>query len=572
MVVTASRGAQRVQEAIASTTLISRADLERAQTPDLPTLLRRVTGVELAQNGGPGTVASAFIRGAEARHTLVLIDGMPINNLNFGSAALEHLPLANVERIEVVRGNVSALYGSAALGGVIQIFTREAGEQPHAGVTLQGGARGLWQLQAGGGIRLASGTRLSASVEALDDGGFNSIRQSDRPGTHPDRDGYDRRAWSFGVTQEVGIGKIGLSLRESSGRTQYDSQFGPATQADESRYAVRGAALNGQFRLGAGVEVDAALTRSEDRLRADVTAFPFFVDSRTDAASLGLRWGFAPGQTLTAGAEHSEQRIASDTVYDRSRRDLDSLRLGWQGDFGPHQWQLNARHDRYSDFGAATTYFAGYAYRIDEHWRVQASSSSGFNAPTFNDLFFPFGGNADLDPERVRSAELGVQYTSATQQLRASWFDNRFRDLIASDVNFVRQNIARARNRGIELNYRGQFGDTALRAGFTRQDPVDSNTGQRLIRRAGTLASLGVTQDCGAWNLGADLRYSGARADGARRLGAYAVTDLTASYAIDKNLKLFGRVENLFDKDYQTIFGYNQPGRSVFAGLSWQLR
>ena len=140
--VTSSRIEQRVQDALPATTLITRADIERAQTPDLPTLLRRVAGIEIAQNGGPGTVASAFIRGAESRHTLVLIDGVPVNNLNFSTAALEHLPLADVERIEIVRGNVSSLYGSAALGGVIQIFTRQAGSTPQAGVTLQGGSRG----------------------------------------------------------------------------------------------------------------------------------------------------------------------------------------------------------------------------------------------------------------------------------------------------------------------------------------------------------------------------------------------------------------------------------------------
>jgi vitamin B12 transporter len=186
--VTASRTEQRVQDALPATTLITRADIERAQTADLPTLLRRVAGLEIAQNGGRGTVASAFIRGAEPRHTLVLIDGVPVNNLNFGTAAIEHLPLVDIERIEIVRGNVSSLYGSAALGGVIQIFTRQAGDTPSAGVTVQGGSRGLAQLNANAATRLASGTRLSAAVESLRDKGFNAIKQEERPGTNPPLD------------------------------------------------------------------------------------------------------------------------------------------------------------------------------------------------------------------------------------------------------------------------------------------------------------------------------------------------------------------------------------------------
>ena len=229
VVVTANRTEQRVQDALPATTLITRADIERAQAPDLPTLLRQVTGLEVTQSGGAGTVSSAFIRGAESRHTLVLIDGVPVNNLNFGTAALEHLPVADIERIEVVRGNVSSLYGSAALGGVIQIFTREGGRTPQGSVTAQAGSRGLAQVTASAGVRLDSGTRLHATVETLKDNGFNATKQEELPGTNPDRDGYRRRSGSFALTQELGgENTLGLKLRDAQGTTQYDSQFGRA--------------------------------------------------------------------------------------------------------------------------------------------------------------------------------------------------------------------------------------------------------------------------------------------------------------------------------------------------------
>jgi vitamin B12 transporter len=569
--VTASRIEQRVQDALPATTLITRADIERAQTPDLPTLLRQVAGLELAQTGGPGTVASAFIRGAESRHTLVLVDGVPVNNLNFGTPAIEHLPLANVERIEIVRGNVSALYGSAALGGVIQIFTRQAGSTPYAAVTVQGGSRGLAQLNANAGTRLDTGMRLSASVETLSDRGFNAIKQEERAGTNPDRDGYTRRAASFALAQELAAGNtVGLRVRDAQGTTQFDSQFGPANQADESRFAERGAVLEGHFNLGSNLRLNAALTSASDQLDAQLTAFPFFVNSYSKGAQAGLEWRPAAGHTVTAGLEHTRQSLQSDSVYNRSARTLDSARLGYAADIGRHQLQLNVRQDHYSDFGSASTWLAGYGFRLTDAWRVSATASTGFKAPSFNDLYFPFGGNPALKPERLKSREVGLQYAADAQELRATLFNNRFTDLIGSDADFNRINIDRARVRGVELTYAGRIGDNGVRADLTRQDPVDLTTGAQLPRRARTLAHLALTHDAGPWQLGSAVRYSGARPDAGKTLASYAVLDLTASYTVSKQVKLFGRIENVFDRDYETVFGYRQPGRGVFVGASWQ--
>ncbi len=571
VVVTANRTEQRVQDALPATTLITRADIERAQTPDLPTLLRQETGLEVSQNGGTGTVSSTFIRGAESRHTLVLIDGVPVNNLNFGTAALEHLPLADVDHIEVVRGNVSSLYGSAALGGVIQIFTREAGRTPQGSVTAQAGSRGLAQVTASAGVRLDSGTRLHAAIETLRDSGFNATKQEELPGTNPDRDGYRRRSGSFALTQELGgDNTLGLRLRDAQGTTQYDSQFGPANQADESRFAERGAVLEGRFKVGPDLRLNMALTSARDDLDAQVTAFPFFVNSRSDGGQLGLEWQAAPGQRVTAGVERTRQSLSSDTVYNQSARTLDSARLGYLADVGPHQLQLNLRRDHYSDFGSANTWLAGYGYHLTDAWRLSATASTGFNAPTFNDLYFPFGGNPALRPERLKSAELGAQYAVAGQELRATLFNNRYTDLFGFDPSFNRINIGRARIKGLELAYTGRIAETGVDAGFTRQDPIDEDTGARLPRRAAELAHLGLTREIGLWQLGGKGRYSGSRPDAGKTLPSYAVLDLTASYAYSRAVKLFGRVENLFDRDYETVYGYRQAGRGAFVGMSWQ--
>ena len=577
VVVSASRSEQRVQDALPATTLITRADIEAAQLADLPSLLRTVAGVQVTQNGGMGTLASVFMRGADSRDTLLLIDGVAVNNLNFGRAALEQLPLDNVERIEVVRGNVSSLYGSAAIGGVIQVFTRQGAATPQLSLSALAGSNRLHQLNASLSTPLGSSTRLNATLEAIGTAGFNATNQNELPGTNSDRDGYARHAASLGVTQDLGplggaaqASSLGLRLRDSHGVTQYDSQYGPASQADAAQYAERGAVLEGKFFLAGGLSLNAALTRSEDELDANVTAYPYWVNSSSTGAQLGLEWKFSPGQRLTSGVESTSQRIASDTVYTQTSRQQDSLRLGYQADDEQSQVQLNLRQDKYSDFGSANTYYVGYAWRITPQWRVNVSHSTGFNAPSFNDLYYPWGGNPLLRPEHVKSSELGLQYAHSGQELRAVLFDNRYADLIANDAFYNRVNVGAARNQGVELSYSGTLGNTRVRASATAQDPIDLGTGQRLALRAHTLAQLGLGRDFGLWNLDANLRYSGARPDGSHTLAAYSVLDGSGQYTINRELKASVRLQNLLDRHHETVFGYNQAGRSLALGLNWQ--
>jgi vitamin B12 transporter len=574
VIVSASRTEQRTQDALPSTTLITRDEIERSQSSDLPALLKRVAGVEIVQNGGRGTVASAFIRGAESRHTLVLIDGVPVNNLNFGTAAIEHLPLVDVERIEIVRGNVSSLYGSAALGGVIQIFTREAGRTPQASVMAQVGSRGLAQLTASGAVRLESGTRLRAAVESLRDRSFNATNQAELPDTNPDRDGYRRRSASIGITQELAGGNtVGLTLRDARGTTQYDSQFGPATQADESRFAERGAVLDGRFKLTPAIELRAGLTSSSDKLDASVTAYPYRVDSFSKGGQLALDWTAAPGQHVTAGAETTRQRLESDTAYDRVSRTVNSLRLGYTADAGPHQLQLNVRNDRYSDFGSASTWYAGYGFRVTDAWRISASASTGFNAPTFNDLYYPFGGNANLRPERLKSAELGVQYAAGVHVARAVLFDNRFTNLIGNDADFNRVNIGRARNRGLDASYSATLGDLGLRAVASVRPCPGRPDSAGPARRARQQVTLGADYTSGPWRFGGSLLHVGSRFDNVantRPLSAYTTADLQASWQFARDFSLLGKIDNLTNDSYETAYGYRQAGRAVSMALRWQ--
>ena len=577
-VITASRVAQRAQDALPDVSLITRADIDRSQAKDIPSLLQQLAGMEVTQSGGMGGVATLFMRGAESRHALVLVDGLPMNNLNFNLAALEHLPLSGIERIEVVRGNVSSLYGSAALGGVIQIFTRQNSGDGLKGPWLEAsgqvGSESFRSAQVSAGQKWASGFGLNAATEKVQTQGFNAINPLQRPGTNPDRDGYNRQSNALHLSQEFEGARMGLMVRETKASVQYDSQYGPATQADESRSILRSALLNTSFKATSNLQLDASVGQQEDKLDATLTAYPYFVNSKSKTSALGAVWTLWPQHSLTAGYENTRQQITSDTEYNPTHRTLDSWRVGYQGKLEQQQWQLNVRQDQYSDFGNANTWYAGYAYVLTPEWRVKASASTGFMAPTFNDLYYPWGGNPRLKSEQARSNEVGLQYTQAAWNWRLTAFENRYTDLIDNDVNFTRTNIAKAKNQGVEMALAGQWtmagvGAQQWRLSLTSQDPQNETTHTALARRAKTLVQAGLNQKLANWDAGVQLRYVGARTDATQTLAAYTLLDLTTSSVLTPELRLNLRIENASNVNYQTIYGYNMPSRVLFVGLKW---
>ncbi|WHZ11355.1 MAG: Outer membrane vitamin B12 receptor BtuB [Burkholderiaceae bacterium] len=583
VVVTASRTEQQLQDALPATTVITRDDIARSHASDLPTLLDTVAGVQLAQTGGIGQPASVFMRGGNSNDTLVLIDGVPINNLTAGTASLEHIALSDIDHIEIVRGNVSAIYGSAALGGVIQIFTREAGAKPQLSISGQIGSYGLKQTDANGSVRLASGTSLAASAETINYKGFPAVDANQVPGALSVDDGTTRRALGFSLRQDLGGGNsVGLRLRDSRGTVQYDPLMSPDTRTFMTRYALGGAVLDGLFQLRPQWKLTAALTHSADKWD-DTADHAGYFNSTSDGANAGLEWTFAQQQKLTGGVETTRQSVQSATLFTQTARTQNSLRLGYLGKFGDraqHQLQINLRSDHYSDFGNANTGYLGYAYWLSESWRVKVSYSTGFNAPTFNQLYYPGFSNPNLQPERLKSGEMGLEWAANGQQFRAVLFRNDYSDLIALNSQFVPYNIGRARIDGVEFSYQGRFGATRLHADLTLQDPKDLATGNQLVRRARTLAHLGASRDIGAWTVGGELRYASSSPDSAYNVNtfmvtpatipAYTVAVLTAGYRVDPEWTLFARLDNLFDSKYQTAYGYNQPGRGIYVGLRWQ--
>src|SRR6185503_13209403 len=443
VVVTASRTEQRIRDAIPHTTVLTRQDIRDSLAVDLPTLLRREAGVEVAQNGGLGGNASLFMRGGRSAQTLVLIDGVRVEDGGFGTTAIQHLMLDDVERIEIARGNVSSLYGSGAIGGVVQVFTRRGSGTPAPYGELTAGSRDTTKLLAGYGGEFGD-TRLNVSALRLNTRGFSAIDPSFAPLANPDDDGYRNESLSASVAQRLGRNhELGVRVLRTRAKIDYDDSFtGPASiqRADED-LGMTQFYWDAQFLERWKSRITAAEGR-DYRIDFLDGARSSFGNTRSRQLIWDNEVRVTPAHGISIGLDRVEQEL-DNSDFGQRKRDADSVRLGYLGRLGAHTLQLNGRSDKYSDFGGADTYFLGYGFDLTEAWRLTASKSTAFRAPTFLDLFSIFGGNPALRPERSRTSELGVQWASAAQRVRVVAFNTKFEDAITSSPvpPFTTQNI-----------------------------------------------------------------------------------------------------------------------------------
>ena len=577
IVVTAARSAQPLADAIAHTTVLTRDDIERSQAIDLVDLLAGEAGVEFASSGARGTPTGVFVRGAPTRQVLVLVDGVPLARQDAsGQVGIEHLMLDQVERVEIVRGNVSALYGSGAVGGVIQVFTRGDGAGPSARAEL--GSRGLVLGAAQVGGRTET-TTWSLGVAANRDNGYSALDPAQIPAANPDRDGYANTSAALNASHRwASDHELSFGAVHADGRLDYDSAFATPVDVQTSRTRKDLLRLSSRDRFGPTWTSDLALSTQRDRQQYQESgAFGYQAryDTRVDMASWRNAWDVAPQTRLAAGLEQQHQAIVADDGfgggYDRSRP-VTAVFAGVDTRTGPHDLALDLRYDRVGGVGSSPTGRLGYAFQAAPAWKLFASIANAFAAPPLGYLYAPFFGNPDLKPERSASAELGAQWTRDAQRLRATLFSTRVSDEIDYDpVRMTFANIARTTNHGLELSYSGRIGATDLRAGLTAQHPVDADTGERRLRRADALASLAASHDFGqGWRGGVTLRYAGDRPDtGGVMLPAYLVADAVVQWRFAPAWQWFARIENLGDVHYQTAYGYNQPPRGFFTGLRW---
>lgn len=570
-VVTASRSPQVAGTQARPVQVLTAEDIRSAGASSLTDLLRTLGGVESTSNGGLGQPSSVFIRGANSDHTVVLLDGVRIGSATLGTAALEALPLALIERIEVLAGPSSSVYGADAIGGVIQIFTKSARRSPGLNVAVTGGQNGLMQLAAAYAGRHGD-TELALGATWLDTDGFNVTTPVNSFSYNPDRDGYRQKGLNARVTQHLGGGhQLGLQWLRSDGTVHYDDGPDIDTYAN-NRTQTLAASWSGA--LGAGVQSELRLARAWDDSEA-VGSFPGYINSQQDQLSWLNRLALGAG-TLSAGLEWLRQTVDSDTDYSLTERSIRSAMLGWRAAYGPVTLQADLRHDDNSQFGGHSTAQLALAWQVQPALRLRAAAGSAFKAPSFNLLYYPGFGNPALQPERANSLELGADLKLAGLDLGATWFDNRMRELIDyAPPTFEPTNIARAGNRGLALTAAGALGrDTRAKFNLTVQDPKNRETGLQLQRRAKLFGGLHVTHALGPVSLGTDLTWVGHRFDSATeaassRMGGYGLVAAFASWRIVPDWSLEARVNNLGDKAHESAQGYVTSGREAQLTLRW---
>jgi vitamin B12 transporter len=552
IIVTATRTAQTADETLASVTVIEREEIAQSQANSVVELIQsRSVGVELTRNGGLGTNTSLLLRGSNANHVLVLIDGVRVNSAIDGGFKWANLPLGQIERIEIVRGPRSTLYGSDAIGGVVQIFTRK---ESGLYASLGGGSYDTWRTELGGGGAIGAG-RFHLNAGYLDSGGFSAAR----PGTfgfEPDDDGYTNANLGAGISYPLGgSANLALNLLHSDGEVESDA--GASTQRNDSGNLALDWATGARWQqtLNLGHAADHFETRDGYR-----------VHSLRD--TIGWQHDLQPGDSdlLTLGAEYTAENGESEGSYDEN---------SYTGAlFAQYQWSgerldllLGARGDDHSGFGRHDTGNITLGGRLGGG-RLYASYGTAFKAPTFLQRYYPGYGDPTLQPEESVTAELGYRLGG----LQASLFDTRVDNLIEFTFPAGYSNVSRARIRGAELEYGQAVGSWRLNGGLTLQKAEDEQSGDPLLRRAEKklffTANGPLTERS---ELGIEVSYTGPRSDrSTTELNAFTLLNLTGQYRLAREWSLRGRIENLLDEEYELAGGYNTPGASAYLTLSYQ--
>ncbi|AOJ10984.1 TonB-dependent receptor domain-containing protein [Burkholderia mayonis] len=582
IVVTAQRGPQALADAIPQTTLFDAQDIADSGATDLPGLLALAPGAQIVRNGGPGASASLFLRGAQPTQSLVLIDGVRVDSASLGQAQISQLPLDQIERVEVVNGNVSSLYGSGAIGGVVQVFTRRGGNHPpRFDFSASYGSHHTQTQSAGVSGRLDQDgkTTFSVSLARFKTDGFSSLDPALKPRANPNANGYLNESASASLRHAFSDKwDAGVAYFQANGRNSFDDAFGLPTDLNDlySRVQQVSAFANGQLTgwWTTRVNVSSGKDRSQSALNG---AYTDHFDTDNRQYTWQNDFTIARGHKIQAGYERLDQSFGSN-VFAAPERHVNSGWLGYTGRIGDSQFQANVRRDQYSDFGGANSYYLGYGLDVTERWKVSASYSSAFRAPSFNDLYYPNAGNPSIRPERSHSIEAAVQYASdAVGVVRVTAFQTRYTNLIdyrpaASGPYYVAQNVGRAKVQGVEGSWQGHAGKTDVRVAATLQNPIDETAGWDLNRRARRFASVSANRPFGGWRVGGEWFVSGPRDDYGNRLGGYGIVNLSARYDITKSWYVSARIDNLFDKDYELAYAYNTPRRGAYVTLGWQQR
>jgi vitamin B12 transporter len=570
VVVTATRTENPASETLASVDLIAGNELLMRPAADLGDALRFLPGVEVARLGGAGQQTSLFVRGTESNHVLVLMDGLRINPGTIGTAAIQNVAPEFVERIEIVKGPRSTLYGSDAIGGVINIITRDAAD----GSSVQAGYGSFdtatASIAAGFGGENAGAT-IAASWQ--DSAGFPT-----RAGDTVDR-GYENTSFTAAAHADAGPATLGLRAWYASGTAEYSDFFVLPVDQDFENSAL---ALTADFAPTDTWSSRLMLGHAADNLEQNQSTD--FLDTKRNTFDWQNDFALSDANTLTAGILWQDEEADAISFFDPYAADTTTTQayVQDQARSGAHRLLLGAGYTDHETFGGHETWNLEYGFAFENGGLLTASAGSGFRAPDATDLY-GFGGNPDLEPEESLSYELSWrQPIGEGQAFSLTAFRNDIDELIEFVVvdpdtfDGENRNVAEARIEGVEAAWHYDGETWSASATATLQDPRDRTTDARLLRRARENYTAAVARRFGGHEIGLDLLYAGERRDfgfpSQTVLPAYWLANLQARFALGERFTLVARAENLFDEDYELASGFNTMGRSWFGALRYEFR
>ena len=599
VIVTATRQEQRANESIASVSVIDRDEIALTGANTLGELLSKGPGVEFSRQGSPGSAETVFIRGANGGHSLVLIDGVRIGSASLGTTALEAIPLEQVQRIEILRGPGSALYGSDAIGGVINVITtnRQTAKLPALAGSIGAGTQKTFVTHVSTSHQ-TDATSFNLNAGASGSAGINSLLTTTNPGYNSDKDGYNSQNFGLSATHVVdGKIQLGAGLLNSKANSHYD-----AYQTDQAWHRVNGnlnylrtheiTAANVHAKFSPTEKWDATF-RIANSVDSDEQTSSSAGSPNDHYKTTQNQYTFQNDIALPVGkglllVERLEQKLDSNNTYSIYERNVDSYAAGWSGKLGRNSLQVNLRQDHNSQYGQKTSQYFGYGYQIGSGWSVATSYGTAFKAPTFNDLYFPVtpfvgGGNANLKPEEAVNREMSLRFDNEKIQGHWTHFDNRIKNLIqwADDGTgaWYPANIASASIKGNEVGVAVQVNAWRHRADFTFQDPKDDVTDARLMSRAKRYATLSSNYSTTTYKVGAELKLMGSRyydPSTPTVMGGYSLFNMFGEYKLNKDWKAFARLDNVFDRNYELAHVssapaavYGVPGRTAFVGVRY---
>lgn len=571
--VTATRTQQTIDATLAPVTVIDREDIERAQARDVLELLTNTTGITITRNGGTGANSSVFIRGNASTHTLVLIDGQRVGSATLGSANLSSLEPEQIERIEVVRGPRSSLYGSDAIGGVIQIFTRRGSASGEITPLLKAGygnhntSKAVVGLSGGDDAFYFNVLGTHFDTQGID----NLINDS---GNNGDTDAYRTAGTSLRTGGKVGSASLDFSFQRSEAQSEFDNNFSPNSQPYIESVVESGSAAISLPVIAEWITSLRVGKSKDDSLTLDdlSTARSRFTTRRDSA--LWQNDICISNHVISVGAEYYEDLVDSTTAYDVDERYNRAGFAQWQSHYGRHDIIVGGRHEDNEQFGAYKTWNASYGFDVSEQARLIFSRGTAFKAPSFNQLYFPGFGNPNFIPEEADNTEVEFRYTAENGGWSLTAFENDVDNLIQfNPTTFITDQISEVEIRGGELTGYLRHKGWLLNANLTVLRPIDKASELDVRRRPRRAATVSADRAFEQLSIGFVVRAQGESFEdtaNSRELSGFTLVDVRTAYSVNQDLSVQLSLKNIFNKEYETSRGFDNPGLTSMLTIVYE--